>query len=707
MDKPWMNTDLSPRERATLLVAEMTLEQKVDQLGGAMTTINPYNLDLSDIDVDQFNVWRHADPVEELGIPRLNITNGPVGVGMGDGTPSPAATALPATLGLAASFDADLACRYGELMGTETAALGQHLLEAPGMCLARVTVGGRNFEYFSEDPYLSGVMGVEVTRGVQSKNVIAEAKHFALNDEEKERFRYDVKAAENVMRELYLLPFEMTVKDGEVGCIMGSYQRLNGTYGCENYWLLTTVLRDQWGFDGYVQSDFWATRSTAQSLNAGLDHEMPDHNWMTMENIEHALDQRILEMETIDRALIRRYTQMFRFGQFDAPREVTGIDIDAGAAFAREAAAKVIVLLKNERDLLPLAPETAGDILIVGIDDFANHICNCGGGSSQVIPTRPVPPAQGLIDVLAERGAHNKVDVFTVADDMSNLDEVRARAAQAGTVIVMAGLVTTEGADQETMHLPKRQDELIDALADANDRTVVVLKDGDPVLMPWLEKTHTLVEAFNQGQEDGHAVADVLLGNHNPSAKLPMSYPASEDDTCYANNPSRYPGVDEGAGYPVMRYSEGLEMGYRWHQAQGIRPLFEFGFGLSYTTFDIGECELQTQDVQSGVAERGTVTINTSVTNTGSRAGAEVVQVYAEIPVAGQPPRRLVGFQKVDLQPGATEQVTITLDVAGASHPLGVWDANEQDFVVRPGTYVFHVGTSSENLPHSVELDVE
>lgn len=706
--QPWMDTSKRPRERAALLVAEMTLEQKVDQLGGAMKTINPYNLDMTDPDLDlnQLEVWRHAEPIEELNIPRLNITNGPVGVGMGDGTPSPAATALPATLGLAATFDPGLARRYGEHMGLEMKALGQHLLEAPGMCLARITLGGRNFEYFSEDPYLSGVMGVEVTRGVQSQNIIAMAKHFALNDEERERFSYDVKADEYVMRELYLLPFEMTVKDGEVASVMSSYQRLNGTYGTENYWLLTTVLRDQWGFEGYVQSDFWSTRSTAQSLNAGLDHEMPDHNWMNMENIEHALDQRILEMKTIDRALIRRYTQMFRMGQFDNESPVTGIDVERGATFAREAAAEVIVLLKNEWGLLPLKPETSGKILIVGIDDFANNICNCGGGSSQVIPTKEVPPLEGMTDVLSELGADNEVEVFTVADDMSNLAEARAAAQAADTVVIMAGLVTTEGADQEDMNLPKRQNELIDALADANPRTVTVLKDGDPVLMPWVDKTHTLLECFNQGQEDGHAVADTLFGRHNPSAKLPMSYPASESDTCYAGNESRYPGVDEGAGYPVMRYSENLNMGYRWHQSQDIAPLFPFGYGLSYSSFELSDLAVEGRNLVGGADADGKVEITATVANTGEYDGSEVVQAYLEIPVKGQPPRRLVGFAKVHVAAGQSAEARIVLDLAAASHPFGVWDANEQSFVVKPGTYTLHIGTSSDDTPLSAEVAV-
>lgn len=743
---PWMDTSKTALQRAKELVAAMSLEQKVDQLGGAMETINPYTLTIED--GANLRVWRHVAPIAELGIPRFNITNGPVGVGMGDGTPSPPATALPATLGLAASFDTELAYRYGALAGKEARTLGQHLLEAPGMCLARIGNGGRNFEYLSEDPYLSGAMAVAITRGIQDQGVLAEAKHYVVNDEEKERFRYDVAIDETALRELYLLPFEMCVKDGEVACIMGSYQRIRGTYGCENYYTLTKVLREDWGFTGYVQSDFWAVRSCAQSLNAGLDHEMPDHNWMNLENITHALDQQILEMATIDRALVRRYTQMFKHGLFDTQYEAGPIDAVSNGRFAREAAGQVICLLKNEpvadqgastgevagrdlenkKPLLPLDPNTVGHILIVGLDQFANHICNCGGGSSQVIPLYEVPPAQGLRDVLAEMGAPeaSSVEVFTVAQDLTNLTQASAAAAKADTVIIMAGLITTEGRDQESLELPGRQAEMISALGPVNPRTVLVLKDGDPVLMPFVDDVPAILECFNQGQEDGHAVADVLFGRVNPGAKLPVSYPRRAEDTCVYGDPSRYPGVDEGAGYPVMRYSEGLNMGYRWHQSEQIEPLFPFGFGLSYTTFALSDLRLELDGVKGGVepgkvplgsapattAEctgqecAGTVRVKVKVTNTGQVSGTEVVQVYAALPLPGQPPLRLVGFAKVKVLPGDSVIAEVTLDIAGSSHPLGVWSKDREAFVTKPGEYVLKVGTSSVDLPLSAKVKV-
>ncbi len=272
----------------------------------------------------QIRIDRHVAAIDELSIPRFRITNGPVGVGMGDGTPSPPATSLPMTIGLAAGFDPELARAYGDIIGSETATLGQHVLEGPGVCLHRTPIAGRNFEYFSEDPYLSGVMGVEVAIAIQAHDVIAMAKHFAVNDQEHERFRLSVEVDEHVLRELYLLPFEMLVKDADIAAVMSAYNRVRGTYATENRYLLTDVLRTEWGFDGYVQSDFWSCRSAAASLHAGMDHEMPDAKWLNEANVKAALADTSLEIETVDRALVRRFTQMFRFGQFERPVRARG-----------------------------------------------------------------------------------------------------------------------------------------------------------------------------------------------------------------------------------------------------------------------------------------------------------------------------------------------------------------------------------------------
>jgi beta-glucosidase len=686
----------------------MTLEQKIAQLHGAMETIDIYAITAqaaeSGADMDQLaaqiQIERHVTAIEELGIPRFRITNGPVGVGMGDGTPSPPATSLPMTIGLAAGFDPDLAHSYGDVIGSETATLGQHVLEGPGVCLHRTTIAGRNFEYFSEDPYLSGVMGVAVTKAIQAHGVIAMGKHYVVNDQEYERFRASVEVYEHVLRELYLLPFEMLVKDAEIAAIMSSYNRVRGVYATEYRYTLTDILRTEWGFDGYVQSDFWSCRSCAPALNAGMDHEMPDAKWLNEANVNAALHDTSLEIQTVDRALVRRYTQMFRFGQFERPYDPGEIDAQAHGAVSRTIGSQIAVLLKNQGALLPLDPD-AGSIVLIGQSRFVDDACLGGGGSSKVIPLYTVPPLEGMQDVLRDLGSPATVSKLTVADDLSNLDQAKDAAENADVVVLLAGLVATEGADQPDANMLDDQNRMLDELLGINPRTVVVLKDSNPVLMPWIDKAPAVLEAWNQGSEDGHVVADLLFGVVNPSGKVPTSYPRSEGDTIYAGRPDRYPGTDEGDGYPVIRYSEGLQIGYRWFQAQGIEPLFGFGFGLSYTTFDITDVSVHAPD-----GANAPVTVTASVTNTGHVAGAEVVQVYLGVPVEGQPPKRLVGFQKVFVEPGESKQVTITVDPAASSHPFGVWDYCTRRFVTKPGEYTVYVGNSADHTPHRETLSV-
>ena len=559
----WQDTSLTPRERAERLVEGMTLEQKIAQLHGAMETIDIYAMSAqaaeSGENLDQLaaqiQIERHVTAIEELGIPRFRITNGPVGVGMGDGTPSPPATSLPMTIGLAAGFDPDLAHAYGDIIGSETATLGQHVLEGPGVCLHRTTLAGRNFEYFSEDPYLSGVMGVAVTKAIQAHDVIAMAKHYVLNDQEYERFRASVEVDEHVLRELYLLPFEMLVKDAGIAAIMSSYNRVRGVYATEYRYTLTDILRTEWGFEGYVQSDFWSSRSAAPSLNAGMDHEMPDAKWLNETNVKAALSDTSLEIETVDRALARRYTQMFRFGQFERPYQPGEIDAQAHGAISRTIGSQIAVLLKNEGTLLPLDAD-AGSIVIIGQSQFVDDACLGGGGSSKVTPLYTVPPLDGTRDVLADLGSSATVTKVTVADDLANLDQAKQAAADSDVVVLMAGLVATEGADQPDANMLHDQNRMLAELLGINPATVVVLKDSNPVLMPWINEAPAVLEVWNQGTEDGHVVADLLFGVVNPSGKVPTCYPRSEDDTRVRRPPRAVPGHRRGRrlpGDPLLR----------------------------------------------------------------------------------------------------------------------------------------------------------
>lgn len=707
-ERPWMDSSLPPRERAEKLVAAMTLEQKIRQLHGNMETIDIYGLANQATSAEemeqlaaQIRVERHVIADDDLGIPRMRITNGPVGVGMGDGTPSPPATALPMTIGVAASFDPELAHDYGDIIGKECVHLGQHVLEGPGLCLHRTLTAGRNFEYFSEDPYLSGVMGVEVTKAIQAHDVIAMAKHYVVNDQEYERFRNNVEVDEHVLRELYLLPFEMVCKDGDIASVMSAYNRVRGVYATENRYTLHTILREEWGWDGYVQSDFWSCRSAAASLNAGMDLEMPDAKWLNETNVRNALNDTSLEMKTLDRALVRRFTQMFRFGHFEKPYAPTEIPAGEHGEVSRRMGQEMAVLLKNDAGLLPLAPD-AGRVLIVGMDSFAAKACQGGGGSSKVDPLYTVDPLPGMRDILADLDAASTADLFVVERDHSNLDAAVAACKEADVVVIMAGLIATEGADMPAPELPYNQDAMVAALLGQCPRTVVVLKSSAPMILPWIGDADTVLEVWNQGAEDGHVVAELLWGVVNPSGKVPTTYAVRREDLMEYGDPVRYPGTDEGEGWPTMRYTEGLKIGYRWFQSQGIAPLFPFGYGLSYTTFEVSGVSV-TPLQSDGAAP---LTVTATVRNTGDVAGAEVVQVYLGIPVDGQPPKRLVGFRKVWLEPGEEQEVSIEIDPAATNHPLSVWDYCTRAFKVMPGEYTVYVGTSSEDTPFAATVTV-
>jgi beta-glucosidase len=696
----------------------MTLDEKMQQLVGAPGVIP---------EIPGCYGARHVPGLGRLRIPTFRITNGPVGVGQNDCVPvntpnlpraammstaSAKATALPSAMAVAASFDRAVAAKFGDVIGVESRNRALHVLEGPGLNLARAPQGGRHFEYFGEDPFLTGTMAVAEIRAMQKHGIIAMAKHFIANDHETNRTTENAIVADRVLHELYLLPFEMAVRSGDVASVMCSYNRVNGTYACENAHLLTDVLRRQWGFKGYVQSDFFAVKSTVPTLLAGMDLEMPGlalgplTPWYSAARLREALDKKQITTANIDTALARRYRQMFRLGIFDRPVKETPIDVARNAAIAREIGEQAAVLLKNERGTLPLYARSIKSVALIGQAEYATKsVAGCCGGSSDVIPFATVTPLDGVKQVLAQQKSPAMATLTVVADDRANLADAVAAAKAADVAIVLAGTIAEEGRDRESIALEKGQDSIIAAVAAANPRTIVVLKDNASALTPWIDAVPAVLETWFPGQEDGAIVARLLFGLATPSGKLPVTFPVRESDLP-ASTDKRWPGVDTsgarakvtggnafGSGAPVtVEYSEGLQIGYRWFDANRIAPRFPFGYGLSYTTFALSNLVVSPRSTD-GTAP---ITVRVTVVNTGKRRGAEVPQVYVSLPEnAGEPPKRLVAFEKVWLDPGQRRTVTMTIDPSASSHPLGVWDEAAQRWRVPEGSYVIAVGMSS------------
>jgi len=655
--------------RARELIASMSLEQKISQTHGTASEED----------------FRIVPGIAALGIPDLTVTNGPAGVGPGPAVLSNVpATALPSPLLLASTWDPVMAKDFGDVQGLEMRAIGRNLIEAPAVDLARVPITGRTFEGYGEDPELISRLAVANIRAIQSHGVLAMVKHYAANNQELNRLTIDAQVSERTLRELYLAPFEAAVVSGEVSSVMCSYNLLNGAHSCENSHLLNDILKGDWDFAGFVQSDFFAARSTVGSALAGMDLEMPSAEFFGAPLLA-AIQRGEVTESRLDDMLMRRFREMIRHGLFEREPATSPIPAAQHAAVARRIGAAGTVLLRNHENILPLAATAPSRIAVLG--PWASRVALGGGGSSMVNPIRQITPLDGI----AQRLVGTSVEVI----DGAGRDKVESArlASAADTAIVVVGNFESEGFDRETLALPDDQDALIRAIAAANPRTVVVVHAGAPVLMPWVNEVAAIVEGWYPGGEDGHTTAAVLFGDVNPSGKLPITFPAS-DDQGPTGTPERYPGIDGKA-----HYDEGLEVGYRWYQANGQTPLFPFGFGLSYTTFRLEGLELSRVRLEPGQSTEVTV----RVTNTGARTGAEVVQVYVAYPPSlGEPPRQLRSFARVELAAGESRRVSLPL----AERALAVWDANDQGWVVRRGSYGILVGTSSEDTPLSASLTV-
>jgi beta-glucosidase len=663
-------TPASPTEdydaQATQIVAQMTLDEKIAQLHGIK--------DKTD--------YRVVPGLARLGIPALTICNGPAGVGPAGPGHAGQATALPAPISLAATWDLDAARAYGQTAGSDSAALGNSLLESPDINIARTPKGGRTFEGFGEDPFLVGQISVAEIQGIQSQHVIANVKHYAANNQEWYRTRVNEIIDERTLREIYLPAFEASVKEGHVASVMAAYNHVNGEFCCENTFLLNQVLKGDWAFDGFVSSDFGAVHSTIPSAENGLDLELPTGQYFGR-YLKAAVESGKVPESLLDEKLIRRFRAMMRLGVWKTPPASHVIPPEHAAA-AMKLGTDGIVLLKNTGGQLPLDAGSIHSIVLIG--PFAGHAITGGGGSSHVIPILTIRPIDGIQSIVGK-------SVAIQEDDGTSIPHAAALAKAADVAILMLGDRQSEGHDHD-LALSGNQDQLAAAVLAANPRTIVVLKTGGPVLMPWIDQAHAILEAWYPGEEDGAVVAAVLFGAVNPSGKLPITFPKRDADIPL-QTPEQYPGVNL-----VAHYSEGLFVGYRWYDAKNIEPLFPFGFGLSYTTFAYKDLQI------SPSTDSTSATVQFTLTNTGPRAGAEVAQVYVTFPPGAgvsEPPRQLKGFRRVDLAAGQSATVSIPLDARAFSY----WDSATHAWKTASGAFTISVAASSREIRLSDQLDIK
>jgi beta-glucosidase len=679
---PWCDTSLTPERRAALLLAALTPDERIGLLAG-------------DGAGGPFGSGAHtgsSDGVARLGLPPLQLTDGALGVVQGS------ATALPSSMALAASFDRRLARAHGGVVGNEARLKGNDVVYAPTVNTLRTPLWGRAFESFGEDPYLIARMGVGWIRAAQAEGVIASVKHFAANNQEGQtqadgtvagsRARVDARVDERTLNELYLPQFEAAVREAGAGAVMCSYNRVNGAHACESRQLLDRILRRRWGFRGFVLADYGASKRIGTGLRAGLDFEpfptFPVNGGDTYSPaaVRAALASGTAGMALVDRAVGRLLRTLFAHGFFDRAGFVdddSRIDRSAHLSTARRLAERGTTLLKND-GALPLG--RLRSLAVIGAEADAYK---SGYGSSTVHPYSYVTPRDGIA-----RRAGAGVEVRYDPGHVPMRAAAAARGADAAVVVVAD--TAGEGEDKPCLaldcgsRLQLRRDELIEAVAAVNPRTIVVLETAGPVLTPWRSRVEAIVEAWYPGSAGGTAIARVLFGDVDPGGRLPATFPRSAADLPTAGDPRRYPGVKD-----VVRYSGRVLVGYRWFDQRGIRPAFPFGFGLSYTSF--GFRGLRVRPDRRGVGAR----VSIEIVNTGDRTGVAVPQLYLGLPGARgrrQPPRQLKGFDAVRLRAGGRARVRFRLDRRAFAH----WSARRHRWAVARGCYRVLVGASSRDI---------
>ena len=689
-DRPWCDTSLSAERRADLLLAALTRDEKVSLLAGD---------ELEGVFGGPGTHTGTSDGIARVGIPSVHFTDGMAGIRQGS------ATAMPAPISVAAAFDPATARLDGATLGDEAKRKGNDVFYGPMLTIARTPLAGRTFQGLGEDPVLTAQTGVAFIRGLQAQGVIGDANTYVANNQEGagpaandsrpgqivgpmptegSRFYVSAVIGDRALREIYLPPFEAAVKDAGVGTVMCAYNRVDGIYNCENRPLLTGVLEREWGFPGFVLSDYGAAHDTVADNVGGLDFEPWPGTAYGVEEVDDALASGRMSTSDVN-AHVRRYLRtLFAFGVFDRAPYVddeASIDKAAHAVASQQIAERGMVLLKNAHGLLPLAGVRTLAVIGAPAARFVT-----GGGSSDVTPYGVVTPLDGITARAEAAG------VAVRYDDGSDLLRAETVARASDVVVVVAADYQTEGIDRACLSLEcppvyGDQDRLIGTVATANRRTVVVLETGGPVLTAWRYGVAAILEAWYPGEQGGAAIARVLFGDVDPGGALPATFPQSADDLPTAGDSMRYPGVTN-----VEIYKEGVLVGYRWFDAHHSTPAFPFGFGLSYTRFSLSRLRVGRPN------RHGDVRVSFTVRDTGRRPGSRVAQVYlgsGPRPPVTEPPLRLAGFRRVDLAAGGSTQVNVTVPLRARQY----WDVGARRWRTLPGCLAVRVGVSSRDIP--------
>ncbi|MFZ5987586.1 MAG: glycoside hydrolase family 3 C-terminal domain-containing protein [Bacillota bacterium] len=652
------------------IIGQMSLEEKAGLCSG-------------------LDFW-NTKPVERLEVPSIMMTDGPHGlrkqkpdVDLFDINNSIPSTCFPSAAGLACSWDRNLVEKVAVALGKEAQAENVSIILGPAGNIKRSPLCGRNFEYFSEDPYLSTEMAASHIKGVQSQGVGTSLKHYAVNNQEHRRMTVDAVVDERTLREIYLASFEGAVKKSQPWTVMCAYNKVNGDYCSENKLLLTDILKDEWKHEGFVMSDWGAVNDRTAALAAGLELEMPSSRGIRDKEIVEAVKAGVLSESVLDKAVERLLTVIFK--AVDNKKENQTYDREAHHRLAREVARESMVLLKNEHNILPLKRE--GTIALIGA--FAKYPRIQGGGSSHINPAKKddifeeIGKSAGGAKVLYAQGYKVESDDI----DKRLIEEAKETAARSDVAIVFAGLpdrYESEGYDRSHLNIPENHRNLIESVAEVQENVIVVLSNGSPIEMPWIDKVKAVLEAYLGGQALGGAIADILFGDANPSGKLAETFPKK-----LSHNPSylNFPGEGD-----TVQYKEGLFVGYRYYDAKDIEPLFPFGYGLSYTNFEYSNITLDKKEI----SDTDTLKVTVRVRNTGKMTGKEVVQLYVRDVVSTviRPKKELKGFEKIELAPGEEKTLVFTLD----KRAFAYYNVEIKDWHVESGDFEIQIGKSSKDI---------